>query len=143
MSKELENDILRILLKKYNKISYDNGIAKVIFDSESEDIAKEISELLTPPSPTSATYLRDDYVLEKDLFQIEDKMDYIKWLEQKLITNSKSLTEDKVAVIDEKYYGKTISEWKEYASKYETKTPIQVSKYIIVLEEHIENIKLK
>lgn len=143
MSKELENDILRILLKKYNKISYDNGIAKVIFDSEFEDIAKEISELLTPPSPTSATYLRDDYVLEKDLFQIEDKMDYIKWLEQKLITNSKSLTEDKVAVIDEKYYGKTISEWKEYASKYETKTPIQVSKYIIVLEEHIENIKLK
>jgi hypothetical protein len=41
MSEE-ERRILRVLLKSYTKINYKDGIAKVIFDEDFEDIAEEI-----------------------------------------------------------------------------------------------------
>ena len=41
----MEEKILKILLRNYEKISVKGGIAKVIFDDKFEDIAKEIHEL--------------------------------------------------------------------------------------------------
>ncbi len=43
----MEDKIVRILLRRYQKIPFNNGIAKVIFDDEFEDISKEIVKLFS------------------------------------------------------------------------------------------------
>lgn len=43
-----EEDITKVLLRRYQKIGYKGGIAKVIFDDEFEDIAQDIIKLFSP-----------------------------------------------------------------------------------------------
>ena len=57
----MEDKIVRILLKRYQKISYKGGIAKVIFDDEFEDIAEEIVKLFSiPPVVGQSEQLSDE-----------------------------------------------------------------------------------
>ena len=39
--------------------------------------------------------------------------------------------------------GKTLGAWKKYAEEKYTDTPVEVLKYIIVLEEELESLKRK
>ena len=41
----MQEQILKILLRNYDKISINGGISKVIFDDKFEDISKEIADL--------------------------------------------------------------------------------------------------
>ena len=45
----MKDKIVRILLRRYQKIGYKGGIAKVVFDDEFEDIAEEIVKLFSIP----------------------------------------------------------------------------------------------
>lgn len=92
----MEEKIVRVFLRRYEKIGYKGGIAKVIFDDEFEDMAHEIVKLFSIPYVSKRTFntlesidkdtkvliervSQDNYVMnEQDNREIKMRIDALK-----------------------------------------------------------------